>query len=293
MSAGECLQSTCTGQAGERITGRPQIAMPSTGGAIYHGGMRLCVGTSGYNYDTWKGEFYPAKLSRARMLAYYGERFPTVEINYTFRTLPSARTLAGWAAQTPEGFRFALKAWQRITHHRRLRDVAEPVGELHGAAAVLGEKLGPVLYQLPPNLGRDDGLLDAFLAVLPRGARAAMEFRHPSWLDERTYRALAAAGVALCVADAPELSVPLERTAGFGYLRLRRGDYDDAALGGWAERIARAGFTDEVYVYFKHEDEPTGPRFAARLVELARAGEAAGVSPRARSRRGPAGSGRG
>jgi uncharacterized protein YecE (DUF72 family) len=228
--------------------------------------MSVLVGTSGYNYDAWKGSFYPEDLPGRKMLAWYAERFSTVEINYSFYRKPTAKLLEGWAAQVPPGFRFALKAWQRITHQKRLRDCAELVAAFCDAARALGPRLGPVLYQLPPNLKADVALLRDFLNQLPRDLRAAFEFRHESWFTEETWAALRDAGAALCVAESEDLATPAVRTAPFGYFRLRRLDYDEAALLKWAEAVT--GFPEDVFVYFKHEDEARGPAFAKRFVEL-------------------------
>ena len=200
------------------------------------------------------------------MLAYYAERFDTVEINYSFYRRPTAKILEGWAAQVPGSFRFALKAWQRITHQKRLRDCAELVESFADAARTLGPRLAPILYQLPPNLKADLPLLRDFLHQLPRDLRAAFEFRHASWFDDGTWQALRDAGAALCVAESDEMATPAIRTAPFGYLRLRRLDYDAAALAKWAE-FAR-GHEGEVFVYFKHEDEARGPAFAREFVPL-------------------------
>ena len=230
--------------------------------------MSVLVGTSGYNYQAWKGSFYPEDLPGRKMLAWYAERFATVEINYSFYRKPTAKLLQGWAAQVPASFRFALKAWQRITHQKRLRDCADLVAAFCDAARALGPKLGPVLYQLPPNLKADVALLRDFLNQLPRDLKAAFEFRHESWLTEETWSALRDAGAALCVAESDELSAPPVRTAPFGYFRLRRLDYDEAALRRWAETVK--GFPEDVFVYFKHEDEARGPAFAKQFIELLR-----------------------
>jgi uncharacterized protein YecE (DUF72 family) len=226
------------------------------------------VGTSGYNYQAWRGSFYPEDLAAKKMLAWYGERFSTVEINYSFYRKPTPKILQGWAAQVPEGFRFALKAWQRITHQKRLRESAEFVESFAEVARTLGPRLAPVLYQLPPNLKADAGLLRDFLNQLPRDLKAAFEFRHQSWFSEETYAALRDAGAALCVAESDELATPPVRTAPFGYFRLRRLDYDEAALRRWAEEVQSPGFTGDVYVYFKHEDQARGPAFAKQFLPL-------------------------
>jgi uncharacterized protein YecE (DUF72 family) len=223
------------------------------------------VGTSGYNYEAWRGSFYPEDLSSKKMLSYYGSQFDTVEINYSFYRKPTPKILTGWAAQVPEQFRFALKAWQRITHQKRLRETGELVEQFADAARTLGPRLAPVLYQLPPNLKADLPLLREFLAQLPRDLRAAFEFRHQSWFSEETYTALRDAGAALCIAESDDLSTPPVRTAPFAYFRLRRLDYDEAALRKWAEEIRKH---DEAFVYFKHEDEARGPAFARQYLAL-------------------------
>ena len=227
--------------------------------------MRLLVGTSGYNYDAWKGRFYPEGLPAKKWLAYYAERFATVEINYTFYRNPNRKTYENWAAETPPAFSFALKASQRITHRARLKEAAEPLQFFCDGSTALGDKRGPILFGLPPNLEKDLPRLQAFLTLLPNDVRAAFEFRHASWLDEETFATLRSAGAALCIADAAELETPCVATAPWGYLRLRREDYDDAALDRWADRIRAAGWTDDVLVYFKHEDEAKGPALAAAL----------------------------
>jgi uncharacterized protein YecE (DUF72 family) len=205
------------------------------------------------------------------MLAYYASRFDTVEINYSFYRRPTAKLLSGWASQVPEPFRFALKAWQAITHRARLRE-PELVTQFAEAARSLGPRLAPILYQLPPNLKSDLPLLRDFLHHLPRDLPAAFEFRHESWFTDETFAALRESGAALCLAESDELATPRVRTAPFGYLRLRKTEYDEAQLRSWAAWIREAGFAQDVYCYFKHEDEARGPRFAAgfqRLVEPA------------------------
>jgi uncharacterized protein YecE (DUF72 family) len=233
--------------------------------------VRLAVGTSGYSYAPWKGSFYPEKLPAAKMLAYYAERLPAVEINNTFYRMPAADLLGRWAAETPAAFTFVLKSPRRITHERRLVDTEDSVRRFYEAAAALGDKRGAVLFQLPPNLRKDLPKLEAFLALLDGvpGARPAFEFRHASWFSDDVFAALKAHGAALCIAEAEDLATPVEATAGWGYLRLRRQDYDDAALGAWAERLRGLGDRWEAaYVFFKHEDEGRGPALAARLREL-------------------------
>ncbi|HEV8321036.1 MAG TPA: DUF72 domain-containing protein [Myxococcota bacterium] len=232
--------------------------------------MRVLVGTSGFSFKEWKGYFYPQDLPAAGMLRYYAERLPTVEMNSTFYRMPTRKVLEAWAADVPPAFRFVIKASQRITHMRRLRDARDSVTFLLDNVGVLGEKLGPVLFQLPPNLKKDVALLKDFLAALPAWPRAAFELRHASWRDDEVLEALRAHGAALCLAesdDAAEHDLRMDATARWGYLRLRRADYDDAALAAWAERL-RAQPWDEAFVFFKHEDAGKGPALAARLSAL-------------------------
>jgi uncharacterized protein YecE (DUF72 family) len=227
----------------------------------------IYVGTSGYNYPEWKGAFYPPTMPAARMLPFYAERFPAVEINYTFYRLPSARTLAGWAALTPERFVFALKASRRITHDRRLADIDEPLRYFVDTARTLGPKLGPLLFQLPPNFRKDTSRLADLLARLPPGGRHAFEFRHRSWFDDDVYELLRAWNAALCVADTEQGTTPIIATADFAYARLRDAGYSDDELGGWASRLTDPAWRD-AFVFFKHEESGTGPALAARLQAL-------------------------
>jgi uncharacterized protein YecE (DUF72 family) len=230
--------------------------------------MNFFVGTSGYSYPEWKGTFYPAKMPPKQMLGFYGAQFRTVEINNTFYRPPTEQLLGAWAAQVPADFRFVLKAPQEITHVKRLAGAGELVSALLAAAAALKDRLGPVLFQLPPNFRKDAGLLRAFLASLPSGGRAAFEFRNQGWFCDEVFSLLREHGAGLCVADAEDdLEVPFVATADWGYLRLRRPDYDDTALQGWADRL-RSRSWREAYVFFKHEDAGAGPRMAARLLEL-------------------------
>jgi uncharacterized protein YecE (DUF72 family) len=232
--------------------------------------MNVYAGTSGYDYDAWKGAFYPEDLPKAKRLPFYAERFGAVEINYSFYRKPSPSTLQGWAARVPEGFRFVLKGWQRITHQQRLVACGELVTVFWEAARVLEDRLGPILFQLPPNLRKDAPRLQAFLAILPAGLRAAFEFRHESWFDDETFDLLKGAGAALCIAESEKLSTPLVRTAPFGYFRLRREDYTPADVDAWAGRVQAAGFEGDVFAFFKHEDDAKGPAFAARFLEAFR-----------------------
>jgi uncharacterized protein YecE (DUF72 family) len=229
--------------------------------------MRIHIGTSGFSYAPWRGSFYPEKLPAAKMLAYYAERLDTVEINNTFYRMPAPDLLGKWAAETPGGFRFALKSPRRITHEKKLTDVADSLTRLIEAAGTLGERLGPVLFQLPPFMKKDLSRLQEFVAQLPPGLRAAVEFRHESWFSPDVYDTLRSRDAALCLAESEELAPPVEETSTWGYLRLRRQDYDDAALAAWAERI-KARAWQSAYVFFKHEDEGMGPKLAAKLRAL-------------------------
>lgn len=229
--------------------------------------MRLFTGTSGFAYKEWKGSFYPADLPAPDMLRYYAERFRAVEINNTFYRMPSVSVLEAWAGQVPDAFVFVLKASQQITHRKRLKDAAEPVAWFFGNAAVLGDRLGPVLVQLPPNMKCDVARLDAFLDLVPAGRRVAVEFRHASWFDDVVYDTLRRHGAALCIAHGESIETPPVATADWGYLRLRQVAYDDAGLREWASLIRDQGWGD-VFVFFKHEDEGTGPRLAARFGEI-------------------------
>ena len=230
--------------------------------------MDLYIGTSGYSYKQWKGTFYPEKLPDRQMLRFYGERFRSVEINNTFRRMPNASDLARWADTVPADFRFVLKAPQQITHVRRLNDVGDLVSHLLEVAGTLTERLGPMLFQLPPTLRKDVPRLRAFLSLLPLQLRSAFEFRHPSWFDEEVFGLLRDHRAALCVADADDdLEVPFVATTDWGYLRLRRPDYGDAELTGWVKRVQGQDWRD-AFVFFKHEDEGKGPRMAKRYMEL-------------------------
>jgi len=229
--------------------------------------MTVYVGTSGFAYKEWKGSFYPEKLRNDEMLAFYASRFGTVEINNTFYRMPSSDVLARWRDGVPDGFRFILKASRRITHQKRLKESGDSLRYLLETSAALGDKLGPFLFQLPPNMKADLDRLNNFLALLPRDCQAAFEFRHPSWYEEPVFEALSAHGVALCVADTGgDSDPPFISTTDWGYLRLRRVEYTDAQLDEWADGI-RAQSWAETFVFFKHEDEATGPALASRFEE--------------------------
>jgi uncharacterized protein YecE (DUF72 family) len=229
--------------------------------------MGLWVGTSGYAYPEWRGSFYPEKMQTAKMLPYYAERFATVEINNTFYRMPNAKLLEGWSAQTPENFRLTLKAPQRITHHKRLRDCADDVKYFLEVAATLGPKLGAILFQTPPYLRMNLEVLDGFLEMLPAGLVAAFEFRHASWMEADVFGRLQAKGLALCVADSEKFSTPVEITAGYAYFRLRDEGYQPADIERWAQIIRdKTAHCRDVFVYFKHEEAGIGTEFAKQLI---------------------------
>jgi uncharacterized protein YecE (DUF72 family) len=225
------------------------------------------IGTSGYDYPEWRGSFYPPELAAAKRLPFYASQFPTVEINYTFYHLPSERTLGGWVAQTPDHFRLTLKAPKRITHIARLRDCSELVGTFCAMATTLHDRLGALLFQLPPFLRKDVGVLGEFLSTVPRGTRAAFEFRHESWFDEEVFATLGAHDAALCVSDSEKVRTPVRTTAPFAYFRLRDEGYTPEALATWAGTIEAVGKdASEVFVYFKHEEAGKGPEFARTVL---------------------------
>ena len=239
--------------------------------------MKVSVGTSGYSYKEWKGSFYPDDLAAAKMLPYYAERFDTVEINNTFYRMPDEKTVARWGDQVSDGFRFAIKAPQRITHQKKLVAASEDVARLVEVAGALGGKLGPLLFQLPPYAKKDSLKLKEFLAVVPTGIQVAFEFRHQSWFDEEIYSILRQRDCALCLADTDEVADPeslVVSTASWGYLRLRRTEYAGGQLAAWAARVLGQNW-EHAYVFFKHEDEGKGPKFAVeflRELESQRAG---------------------
>ncbi len=216
--------------------------------------MKILAGTSGYAFKEWKGVFYPKELKNDGMLGFYATRFPAVEINNTFYRLPKEKVLLDWAAQVPDQFTFAIKASQRITHHARLKpEAAELVEYLLRTTSVLGDRLGPILFQLPPNLKKDLERLKRFMGELPRDCRFTIEFRHDSWFDDEVLDALREHDVALCVSEQDDFCCPVVATASWGYLRLHRLDYDDAAIAEWVRRTTSQPWQD-AYVFFKHDE---------------------------------------
>jgi uncharacterized protein YecE (DUF72 family) len=226
------------------------------------GAMRYLIGTSGYNYPEWRGTFYPEKFSTSKMLAYYAERFNTVEVNYTFYRIPTPALLEGWSKGTPDDFTFTLKAPRRITHDSKLQRVEDLTHTFCKTAATLGSKLGVLLFQLPPTFKRDDAVFGQFLDLIPEGTRAAFEFRHASWHDEVVFDALRRRNLALCVADSEKMSTPVVATADYSYYRLRDEGYQPADIERWGATIGGANGTRDAYVYFKHEEQGKGPEFA-------------------------------
>jgi uncharacterized protein YecE (DUF72 family) len=233
--------------------------------------VKLWVGTSGYSYKPWLGKFYPERLAAKEMLGYYASRLPTVEINNTFYRLPKESVLQAWAEKVPGEFRFVLKAPQRITHIKRLKDAETEVDYLFRVAAVMGSRLGATLFQLPPHLRKDLERLKRFLSLLPEDRAVAFEFRHPSWFDDEVFACLKEHNRALCMAEMDDKeSSDLIATANWGYLRLRRSEYSRADLVNWKERVLSQQW-DHAYIFFKHEDEGIGPKLAMEFLELARA----------------------
>lgn len=230
--------------------------------------MRFFVGTSGYSYPEWKGSFYPEKLPQKDMLSYYAQRLSTVEVNYTFRTIPSERVVTSWAEQAPASFRFVLKAPRAITHDKRLTDVEELTDQFLIAAMALNGQRGPLLFQLPPNFKKDLTRLESFLKLIGKRALSAFEFRHESWYDDEVVDCLRAHSCALCVADVDDApSTNLVRTTDWGYIRLRCEDYTEDQLKEWVKRLGSQNW-GEAYVFFKHEDTGTSPKLASRLLDL-------------------------
>ena len=232
--------------------------------------LPILVGTSGWSYKEWKGSFYPPKLPAEEMLSFYAARFPAVEVNNSFYRIPAERVLASWAEQVPSSFRFVMKASRRITHNNRLADEDGSLGYFLRAINPLGDRLGPTLFQLPPTFKKDIERLRGFLAMLPRHWAAAVEFRHPSWFVDEVYDVLRTRNVALVAVDEDEgrAGSPLVATASWGYVRLRRGSYDEAGLEQWIARLREPQWS-EAYVFLKHEDgSPTGPGAATELKRL-------------------------
>jgi uncharacterized protein YecE (DUF72 family) len=233
----------------------------------------LYAGTSGWAYPAWKPAFYPEKTPQKNFLKYYGTQLTSVEVNYTFRHIASEKSLQNWVADTPETFKFSVKAHQAITHIRRLKGTEDFLRRFVGSLEILERagRLGPVLFQLPPNLKCDATLLDEFLAQLPPGLRAAFEFRHESWFAEPVLEILRRRKAALCVAESEERETPDVATADFYYARLRKPEYSDQERARIAERLAgHLQQGRDVFVFYKHEETPQGALYARELLGTAR-----------------------
>ncbi len=235
---------------------------------------RLFAGTSGFSYPAWKPAFYPKNVPAKGFLEYYATRLNSVEVNYTFRQLPSGKTLEGWLAAAPGDFAFACKAHMRLTHIMRMQDATGFTEIFLKALEPLraARKLGPVLFQFPPTFKVDLARLDGYLPLLPQDIRFAFEFRHASWLTDAVYERLAARNIALCLAESDKLEVPKVFTADFGYFRLRKGDYAQDARDAISVQVSEllSGGRD-AYVYFKHEEDPNGALWAEELLKRATA----------------------
>lgn len=226
--------------------------------------MKAYAGTSGFSYKEWKGPFYPEKIKNDAMLAFYSQQFSTVEINNTFYKMPASKTLETWVEQTPDTFRFSIKASQKITHHQRLKQSDDSVAYLFKQLVHLKDRLGPVLFQLPPYLKKDMERLNSFLEVLPRDVFCAMEFRNDEWFCDEVYDSLRSHNVALAFADGEVEGEQFVATSDRGYVRLRHEQYDEKSIAEWVRRIKSQNWK-EAFVYFKHEDAGTGPRLAAEF----------------------------
>lgn len=231
--------------------------------------MKSWVGTSGFQYAEWKGKFYPEDLPAAKMLPFYAEHFSTTEINYTFHRIPPAKTIDNWNKLTPPTFRFGLKAPQKITHWSKLRDCGDTMRYFHDITSGLGEKLGPVLFQLPPNFKKDTFVLADFVNSLPPGMHAAFEFRHESWFSDDVWEIFKKGNVGLCIADTESLATPKVATSDWGYVRLRREDYAKVDIERWADFVrGQKERWSDAYIYFKHEEAGIGPKLAKQMMEL-------------------------
>jgi uncharacterized protein YecE (DUF72 family) len=230
--------------------------------------MKCWIGTSGFQYAEWKRTFYPEDLPAAKMLPFYAERFSTTEINYTFHRIPAPKTVENWKQLTPDNFRFSLKAPQKITHWSKLRECTDTLEYFCKVATGLGERLGPVLFQLPPTFKKDIDVLSSFLREFP-SMRAAFEFRHESWFDDEIFGLLKSRNVALCIADTADLATPRQGTADYGYLRLRREDYQKIDIERWAQFVSEQKSNwQDAFVYFKHEESGIGPKLAQQMMQL-------------------------
>jgi uncharacterized protein YecE (DUF72 family) len=235
---------------------------------------KIYVGTSGWAYPSWKPDFYPPKTAAAKFLSYYASQLNCVEVNYTFRARAAAKTLQNWCDATPESFRFAAKAHQRITHIKRLKDVQADVADFYGSLQPLLDagKLGPMLFQLPPNLKADPDRLRTFLQWLPKDAAAAIEFRNDSWFSDAVFSLMREHNVALCIAESDDLEVPEVQTASFAYYRFRKSGYSDTTFRQVAEKLTSAAEQRTIYAFLKHEEGPENALSARRLLQSLKPG---------------------
>jgi uncharacterized protein YecE (DUF72 family) len=232
--------------------------------------MNFFIGTSGFGYKEWKGKFFPEDMKPAGMLRFYAERFNAVEINNTFYRMPKRELLESWVKEVPATFIFGLKAPQKITHIKRLKEAQSEVDYFIDVARVLKNQLGPLLFQLPGNFKKDAARLRDFLALLPRDLRITFEFRHESWFDDEVFAALKEHNAALCIAESEETpEVPFHATADWGYFRLRRLDYTEVDLKSWLAKIQKQNWSD-TFIFFKHEEQAFGPKFAQSFQQLNR-----------------------
>lgn len=230
--------------------------------------MKLYVGTSGYSYKEWKGSFYPEKISPDEMLSYYASRLPAVELNNTYYRLPQRSTVENWHTQVPENFQFSVKAPRSITLYRRLKDVDAQTKQLLDTISVLEDRLGAVLFRMPEDMKKDVSRLESFLEKLPADTPAAFDFRHPTWFDDEVFDLLRKHNRVLVVSDTDEVPTNhIDKTADWGYVRLRRVKYSKAELTAWSKRI-KAQNWNKAFIFFKHEDEGTGPKLAAQFIKL-------------------------
>ncbi len=230
---------------------------------------RIRIGTSGWAYSSWKPDFYPKKTPSAKFLNFYATQLNSVEVNYTFRTRPALKTLENWCEATPRHFSFAVKAHQRITHIKRLKDVAADISSFYDSLQPLAsaDKLGPILFQLPPFLKNDEGRLRALFECIPRDTRAAIEFRNGSWFTDSVFNLMREHDIALCIAESDELQVPEVTTANFAYYRFRKSEYSEAALNQLESRLAKVAEECDVYAFLKHEETPEGALNARWLLQ--------------------------
>ena len=246
------------------------MSEPSTNASEKQAGQ-LYVGTSGWAYTIWKPEFYPKSVASKNFLKYYATQLNTVEVNYTFRRSLTEKAATGWMADVGPDFRFALKANQYITHIKKLQNVDEPIQRFLATLQPLAKQLGPVLFQLPPNLKADVVLLRDFLALLPRNFKAAFEFRHESWFADEIFQELRDHNATLCIAETEKLTTPEIRTANYIYFRFRQPSYSPEEVKKLAERIGRFVADGlETYAFFKHEEDPRSPLNAVELLNTVR-----------------------